>query len=60
MLICRHCQRSIREEEGVWIDPAATGDDEVWRETCDEHDTFIADHEPDDGVYDAGWRSLAE
>ena len=43
---CRHCQRTILSEDGLWIDPAATGDDSIWRETCDAHDTFIADHEP--------------
>ena len=45
--VCRHCGRSIMSWEGnVWIDPEATGDDSIWRETCDKHDTFIADHEP--------------
>lgn len=43
---CKHCGRSIIEIDGTWIDPAATGDDLPWRETCDEHDTFIAEHEP--------------
>lgn len=43
---CAHCRRSIVKEGGVWIDPDATGDDSVWRETCDAHDTFVADHEP--------------
>lgn len=46
MTTCRHCERSIREENGVWIDPEASFDDAVWRECCDAHDTFIADHEP--------------
>lgn len=44
---CRHCGRTIEQVEGAWIDPEATGDDSVWRETCDEHDTFVADHEPE-------------
>lgn len=43
---CRHCGRAIVSEEGRWIDPEATGDDSVWRETCDSHDTFTAEHEP--------------
>jgi hypothetical protein len=42
---CRHCGRAI-VLESRWIDPEATGDDEVWRETCDAHDTFTAEHEP--------------
>lgn len=47
MIVCRHCGRSIvRDEDGVWVDPEATGDDEIWRETCDSHDTFTAEHEP--------------
>jgi hypothetical protein len=47
MTTCRHCQRTIvQQEDGAWIDPEATGDDSVWRETCDAHDTFEADHEP--------------
>jgi hypothetical protein len=44
--ICRHCSRRIVLDNGLWVDPEATGDDSVWRETCDAHDTFIADHEP--------------
>ena len=43
---CRHCGRVIVLDNGLWVDPEATGDDSVWRETCDAHDTFIADHEP--------------
>lgn len=45
---CRHCTRTIVNEGGAWIDPEApvTGDDSVWRETCDAHDTFTAEHEP--------------
>jgi len=44
--LCRHCHRTIVDEHDVWIDPEATGDDSIWRETCDDHDTFVADHEP--------------
>lgn len=47
---CRYCGRNITLDGDVgfrgWIDPEATGDDSIWRETCDKHDTFIADHEP--------------
>lgn len=48
MTTCQHCQRAIHQEGDTWIDPEATGDDSVWRETCDQHDTFIADHEPEE------------
>jgi hypothetical protein len=48
MTTCRYCHRTIVQEDGAWIDPEATGDDAIWRETCDAHDTFEADHEPDD------------
>jgi hypothetical protein len=44
---CKHCKRRIVQEDGRWVDPEATGDDSVWRETCDAHDTFTAEHEPD-------------
>ncbi len=44
--LCRHCGRSIVREDGAWIDPEATGDDAVWREVCDSHDTMTAEHEP--------------
>lgn len=47
---CRHCGRRIEQVEGLWIDPEATGDDSIWRETCDEHDTFTAEHEPTGGA----------
>lgn len=43
---CRHCGRRIIFVAGSWIDPEATGDDSVWSETCDSHDTFTAEHEP--------------
>lgn len=50
---CRHCDRAIILVDGAWIDPRATGDDEMWRETCDAHDTFTAEHEPDhEQLYD--------
>lgn len=43
---CRFCGRDIINDGGRWVDPEATGDDIVWRETCDSHDTFTAEHEP--------------
>lgn len=45
---CQHCGRAIVNRGGRWIDPNATGDDGVWRETCDAHDTFTAEHEPEE------------
>ena len=45
-ITCRHCGRYIKLVGDVWIDPEATGDDSVWREGCDAHDTFTANHEP--------------
>lgn len=48
---CRHCGRTIVNEDGRWIDPEATGDDSVWRETCDAHDTFAAEHEPSVNIW---------
>jgi hypothetical protein len=57
---CKHCGRSITRENGAWVDPEATGDDAVWRETCDLQDTFTAEHEPDnDGYADMARRALA-
>jgi hypothetical protein len=44
---CKHCGRTITRENGAWVDPEATGDDAMWRETCDLDDTFTAEHEPD-------------
>lgn len=40
---CCYCHRDIQLDGGVWIDPAAIGDDSVWREVCDSHDSFPAD-----------------
>lgn len=46
---CRHCERRIVLDTGLWIDPEATGDDSIWRETCDANDTtFWASHEPEE------------
>lgn len=50
---CLHCGRGIVKEGGYWIDPLATGDDSMWRETCDAHDTFTAEHEPSTSGGDA-------
>lgn len=44
---CRHCGRDIVFTEGSWVDTCATGDDAMWRETCDHHETFTAEHEPE-------------
>lgn len=44
--VCRHCSRAIVSVGGRWVDPEASGDDRVWRETCEDHDTFTAEHEP--------------
>ena len=44
--ICAHCGREIVWSFGYWVDPNAHGDDAVWREVCDSHDTFTAEHEP--------------
>ena len=48
---CKHCHRQIKELNGEWIDPNATGDDEVWRYSCDEneHDIY-ASHEPQEAL----------
>jgi hypothetical protein len=59
-MICRHCERQIVEEDGRWVDPEATGDDSVWRETCEGNDTFEAPHEPpsldfDEIAEEQGW-----
>lgn len=56
---CRHCGRPVvQDAEGRWIDPEATGDDSVWRETCDRHDTFTAEHERDEDPEPSGWAVL--
>lgn len=48
MTACRHCARDIvRDAEGLWVDPEATGDDSMWRETCGGLETWPAEHEPD-------------
>lgn len=48
MNTCAHCSRWIILVDDTWVDPEATGDDSIWRETCDSHDTFQAEHEPAD------------
>jgi hypothetical protein len=45
---CHYCHRVIVEDDGRWVDLEASGDDSIWRETCDGHDTFTAEHEPED------------
>jgi hypothetical protein len=47
--VCRWCGRAIvLDPADGWIDPEATGDDRIWREVCDSHDTRVADHEPEE------------
>jgi hypothetical protein len=46
MTTCKHCQRQIVETENGWADPLATGDDSVWRFSCDTNDSFSAQHAP--------------
>lgn len=44
---CRHCDRVIVLDKGTWMDLDATGDDRIWRETCDRNDQDrLAHHEP--------------
>lgn len=43
---CKHCGRNITYEIDKWVDINATGDDAIWSETCDSHDTLTAEHEP--------------
>lgn len=46
---CVHCERVIvLDPQDGWVDPDASGDDVIWRETCDQHDTFTAEHEPEE------------
>lgn len=47
---CHHCLRTIILDGDIWVDPEASGDDAIWRETCDAHDTFTAEHEPSTAV----------
>jgi 7,8-dihydro-6-hydroxymethylpterin-pyrophosphokinase len=49
--VCIHCDREIgRDKDGRWVDPEATGDDSIWRDTCDSnHEDRIAAHEPMNG-----------
>lgn len=54
MLECKHCGRNLVDigEDSLYryVDPFAGTDiefgDGIWRETCDSHDTFTAEHEP--------------
>ena len=53
--VCRHCDRDIELDGGIWVDPEATGDDSIWREVCDANDTDrFANHEPG-GAAPAGY-----
>ena len=42
---CVYCERTIIATPTGWADMQATGDDKIWKYTCDEHDTFPSDHE---------------
>jgi hypothetical protein len=42
---CFHCGRTITATPTGWADMQATGDDKIWRYTCDENDTYPSDHE---------------
>lgn len=46
--VCQYCGRVIvfSEDDGKYVDPEATGDDAIWGEICDSHDTFQAEHTP--------------
>lgn len=45
---CKHCGRGIVAADEGWVDPEATGDDSIWRESCESHeDSFTAEHEPE-------------
>jgi hypothetical protein len=50
MTACQLCGREIIYVDGVWQDVNATGDDEIWRDTCDTSATFTAEHEPEKGA----------
>jgi hypothetical protein len=61
MTSCKHCERPIELTEAGWIDPEATGDDSIWRETCDRNEEDrMAQHEPAPKVYTYGaiWRGM--
>lgn len=45
MSTCKRCNRAVTLDDGRWVDPNATGDDAAWRETCDENESFTAEHE---------------
>ena len=51
MTLCLHCSRTIVMDKGEWVDLEATGDDGIWRETCDANDTFTAEHEPEEPAF---------
>ena len=42
---CIYCARTVKlTDTGEWADMAATGDDIIWRYTCDENDSFQGEH----------------
>lgn len=47
MVTCTHCGRGIEyDSTDGWVDPEASGDDRIWRDVCDSHDSALAHHEP--------------
>jgi len=42
---CFHCGRTITATSMGWADMEATGDDKIWKYTCDENDSSPSDHE---------------
>lgn len=45
--VCLFCERPVRFDPtvGLWVDPMATGDDSMWRETCEANTgSFTAEH----------------
>jgi hypothetical protein len=46
-IVCLFCERPVRldSDSGLWVDPLATGDDSIWRETCEANTgSFMAEH----------------
>lgn len=43
--ICKHCERDVFLTDEGWADPNATGDDEIWRLTCDGNEAWPSEHE---------------
>lgn len=41
---CAYCSRPVVPTADGWADPEATGDDLIWRFTCDENSSFPSEH----------------